>query len=350
MEALNTVPEPKFELSYNGKNITADISPYVASVTYIDHLEGEADSIDIDLEDSDGRWLDAWYPEKGASLAYKFGYAHQKLASAGSFDLDELEITGTTSAVRIKALSAGVQKAVRTRRGKAYEKTTLAAIAQRIAKRNKMKLSGKIDRIQIDRVTQYQESDLAFLHRLAGQYGYAFKVTDNNKKMVFWKSTDLLGQKPIRTYTPNDLLPGWRIRDKVSDVPNAVVMKHHNRRTRKTVSAKVTAERAASAGTSGTGATSSADTVKINRRVTSKANAEVQAQAELDRRHLDRTSGEIIVTGDQALAAGVNIELKGFGKLSGIYTIHRATHTHRRHGGYTSMMEIKRSAPAANQK
>ena len=68
MEALNPVPVPAFELSYNGRAITQDIAPYVMSATYTDHLTGEADSLDIELEDTDGRWLDRWYPEKGASL------------------------------------------------------------------------------------------------------------------------------------------------------------------------------------------------------------------------------------------------------------------------------------------
>ena len=146
MEALNAVPVPAFELSYNGRSITQDIAPYVMSATYTDHLTGEADSLDIELEDTDGRWLDRWYPEKGASLAYRFGYEDAPLISAGRFDVDELELGGPPSTVRIKGLATGVQNAVRTRKGRAYEKTTLAAIAQRIAKRHKMKLIGKVER------------------------------------------------------------------------------------------------------------------------------------------------------------------------------------------------------------
>jgi len=94
VEALNPVPVPAFELSYNGRAITQDIAPYVMSATYTDHLTGEADSLDIELEDTDGRWLDRWYPEKGASLAYRFGYEDAPLISAGRFDVDELELGG----------------------------------------------------------------------------------------------------------------------------------------------------------------------------------------------------------------------------------------------------------------
>lgn len=92
----------------------------------------------------------------------------------------------------------------------------------------------------------------------------------------------------------------------------------------------------------------SADTVKVTRRAPNKASAEAQAKAELDRRLLERTSGEISLEGDPVLAAGANIELYGFGKLSGLYTITRATHAIVRNAGYTTSLELKRAAPPAS--
>ncbi|MCX7206549.1 MAG: contractile injection system protein, VgrG/Pvc8 family [Proteobacteria bacterium] len=349
MEALNTVRAPVFELSYNGRAISQDITPYVRSVTYTDHLSGESDSLDIELEDSDGRWLGAWYPEKGAALAFKFGYQHQPLASAGQFDIDELELSGPPSVVLIRALAAGVQKAVRTRKGKGYEDTTLADIAQRIAKLHKMTLVGKIDAIPIDHVSQYHESDLAFLHRLAGRYGYTFKVTENNTRLVFWKTSALHSQASIRSYTPNDLA-GWQFRDKVTDVPARVEVKHHNTKTKSLVTAGVKHSETTVSGASASGEKSSADTVKINRRAPTAASAQAQANAEMERRLLDRTSAEISLEGDPALLAGVNIELSGFGQLSGIYLINRATHSISRSAGYTADLELKRSAPLSSKK
>lgn len=346
MEALNLVPVPVFDLSYNGRAITQDIAPYVMSATYTDHLTGEADSLDIELEDTDGRWGNAWYPEKGAALTFKFGYQHQPLVSAGRFDVDELELSGPPSTVHIRGLATGVQKAVRTRKGRGYEATTLAAIAQRIAKRNKMTLIGKIEALQIDRATQYQESDLAFLHRLAGQYGYAFKVTENNTRLVFWKAADLHLQATIRHFSPSNL-SSWSFRDKLSEVPAGVEVKHHNPKTKKLVTYGVKDGQTTVVGSTSAGKTTSADTVKLTRRAPNKASAEVQAKAELDRRLLDRTSGEISLEGDPALAAGTNIELTDFGQLSGLYTITRATHTITRNRGYVTALELKRAAPPA---
>ncbi|UGA40140.1 hypothetical protein JOS77_12800 [Chromobacterium haemolyticum] len=182
------VPTPAFELSYNGKSITADIARHALSVSYTDHLSGESDELDVELEDVDGRWLDGWYPDKGATLALKLGYRGAALVAAGSFDIDEVEYRSPPSTVRIRALATGVQHPLRTKNGRAYEQITLQALAQRVAKRHRMKLQGKIETVNIDRLTQYHETDLQFLQRVADQHGYVCKVIDNNRKLVFWNA------------------------------------------------------------------------------------------------------------------------------------------------------------------
>lgn len=349
METLKGVVQPAFELAYNGKAITTGIAPYVLAITYTDHLTGESDELDVELEDTAGRWLDAWYPEKGANLTLSFGFLGRPLVKAGVFNVDEIELSGPPSVVRMRGLATGVQDAVRTRKGRAYEKTTLTAIAQRIAKRHKMKLIGKVEALQIDRATQYHESDLQFLARLAGEYGYAFKVTENNTKMVFWKTGDLNLQKPIRTFRPSDMM-SWRAADKVTDVPGDAQVKYHDPKTKKLVVYGVKEGKTTVVGQTDAGKSSSADTVKMAKRAPTKQAAEAMATAELERRQLDRTSAEITVEGDPGLAAGAVIELAGLGKLSGNYTITKATHRITRSDGYTTALELKRVAPPATAK
>lgn len=349
MEAIKGVPQPAFELAYNGKAITAEVTPYVTAITYTDNLTGESDDLDVELEDTDGRWINAWYPEKGAVLTLKFGYLGQALVKAGVFAVDEVNLSGPPSVVKIRALATGVQEAVRTRKGRSYEKTTLAAIAQRIAKRHKMKLIGKVEALQIDRATQYHETDLQFLSRLAAEYGYAFKVTENNTKMVFWKTADLHGQKPIRTFTLADMI-SYNASDKITDVPGDAQVKYHDPKTKKLVVYGVKEGQTTVVGQTNAGKSASADTVKMSRRAPTKQAAEAMAAAELDRRHLDRTSAEIEIEGDAGLAAGAVIELAGLGRLSGNYTMTKVTHRITRGNGFTSSLEMKRVAPPANSK
>lgn len=352
MEALSAIPAPDFELSYNGKVISRDISPYLLGITYTDHLSGESDELDVELEDSDGRWLDAWYPEKGATLALRYGYEGQPLTSAGSFDIDEVVMSGPPSVVRIRALATGVQKAVRTKSGVAYEKTTLAVIAARIAKRHKMKLIGNIEPIPIDRATQLMETDMQFLYRLARSYGYAFKVTENNTKLVFWRSSALGAQSAIITLRPSDL-SDWSITDKLTTVSAAAKVVHHNRKTKKlsvygvTASGEVgvVAEKTVATASKKKAKTSSADTAYVQARATSRQSGAAQAQAELDRRHIERTTGEVSLFGSTRLLAGVVVALADFGRASGNYIVAKATHRSSRNRGYTTALELKRTIP-----
>ena len=55
-------------IKYNNKDISVDISKYLKSISYTDNLSGEADDLQITLEDRDGLWQSTWMPEKGALL------------------------------------------------------------------------------------------------------------------------------------------------------------------------------------------------------------------------------------------------------------------------------------------
>lgn len=56
---VRPVDAPLVLLQYDNKDITADMSPFLQELTYTDNLEGESDSLDIRLEDADGRWISA---------------------------------------------------------------------------------------------------------------------------------------------------------------------------------------------------------------------------------------------------------------------------------------------------
>ena len=44
---------PIFELFYEKKNITKDVSPYVTNIEYTDNEHGESDELSITFEDSE---------------------------------------------------------------------------------------------------------------------------------------------------------------------------------------------------------------------------------------------------------------------------------------------------------
>ncbi len=340
------VPHPVFVLTYEQKNITNDITPYVRSVTYTDYLDGQSDELAVELEDADGRWIEQWYPGKGDALSLKIGYRDDPLLPCGTFEIDEIEFAHPPATVTIRALATGVKKSVRTRAGRAYEGTTLAAIAQRIAKRNKLTLVGKIRDIRIDRVTQYQERDVEFLTRLAREFGYAFKIVGT--KLVFTELANLRETDAVATLNATDL-QSVRMRDKIKDVYQAAKGKYHDPKTKKLVVYGVKGDDVAEVGQTSVstkkrlGKSASGDTLKFSARG-SKAALQTKTQAALDAANLQQTAGNVTVYGNPKLVAGTTIELAHCGKLSGKYLVESAHHRLDRGAGYTTEMEIKRVA------
>ncbi|MDF0606622.1 contractile injection system protein, VgrG/Pvc8 family [Neisseriaceae bacterium TC5R-5] len=341
------VAHPVFVLSYGQKNITNDITPYVLSVTYTDYLSGQSDELEVQLEDADGRWLRAWYPGKGDSLSLKIGYDQAPLLPCGAFEIDEIEFAQPPSTVTIRALATGIKSTVRTRVGRAYENTTLAAIAQRIAKRNHLVLTGKIRSIAIDRVTQYQERDVAFLTRLGREYGYAFKIVGN--KLVFTELTNLHENDVVATIKLTDL-KSLSLRDKIKDVYQQAKVKYHNPKTKKLVVYGVKGGEVTQVGQSTqtskprSGQASSGDTLKLATRSGSKATAQTKAKAALNRSNLQQTGGTLTLMGNPKLVAGNTVQLLGCGQLSGKYLIESARHRLERSSGYSTELEVKRVA------
>lgn len=331
MEALTFPPHPVFRIVLDGRDVTAHLSPQLLSVSYTDFVEGEADTLDIRLEDTDGRLRGPWFPDKGGLLHMRFGYEGEDLMDAGAFEIDEVEGEGPPDVVVIRAIAAGVKSPQRTREGKAYEDTTLAGIAQAVARRLKLKLVGSIAPIPIRRVTQIFEHDLTFLHRLADEYGYAFNV--KGAQMVFYKRAELRSEKPILTLSRADLTR-YRVRDKIMGVVREAQVAYHDPKSKRLRHYKVRdTDRAASG-----------DTLKLNVRAESQEQAQAKAQAALEQANISATQLELTLFGNPRLVAGINVELTDLGKFSGIYHIVKSRHDMTRGGGYRTDIEAKRVA------
>ena len=150
---------PIFELFYEKKNITKDVSPYVTSIEYTDVEHGESDELQIIFEDSEKLWQDAWIPTKGDSLRAYIGYEAEKLLNCGVFEIDELEYDTPPDVVTVKGLATGIKKPLRQKNFVGYENKTLKQIAKEIADKHGYALVGEIADVRVDRITQNQERD-----------------------------------------------------------------------------------------------------------------------------------------------------------------------------------------------
>lgn len=338
---FSVVPHGTVVVLYREKNITTAIAPYLISLVYTDKIGGAADSVEIQLEDSELRWQNAWYPDFGDQLTVSIGYAGQKLLPCGTFEIDEIDLEGPPDVVTVKALGAGVKRAVRTRVGRAYENTTLSAIAATVARRNKLTLKGTISTIHITRVTQAFETDLAFLDRIAREYGYEFSVRAG--VMTFYKRSDLKSSAPVLTITRQDVTR-YHFHDKVHEIYVASTVSCHNAKEKR-VHRKRVADPSAKLSAYDH---YSVDELNLNVRAENDTQANLKAQAALERANDDQTQMTLDLNGNTALAAGVNVSISGFGKLGGKYLITESKHRYARDDGYKTEVQMKRVREAAN--
>lgn len=101
---------PIFELFYENKNITKDVSQYVTSIEYTDIEHGESDELQISFEDSEKLWQGNWIPCKGDCLRAYIGYEAEKLLNCGIFEIDELEFSTPPDTITVKGLATGIKK------------------------------------------------------------------------------------------------------------------------------------------------------------------------------------------------------------------------------------------------
>ncbi|MDM7320223.1 MAG: contractile injection system protein, VgrG/Pvc8 family [Fervidobacterium sp.] len=323
---MEKVRTPIFFIEYEKKDITAYITPFVLSVSYTDYEHGESDEIEIQLEDREHLWKSSWYPNKGDVITLRIGYEGEGLLPCGAFEIDEIEFTAPPDIVILKGLATNIKKSLRQKNTKAYENKTLKQIAEEIAKKHGFELVGEIENIRIKRITQKQERDLAFLKRLAEEYGYIFKITDN--KLVFYKESKLLEAGTIFVIDRKDML-SFQFRDKTYELYKACEVSYHDPKTKKLIKHIVNADNVVKG-----------DILKLNVRCENKQQAIIKAKEALRQKNKMQTEGKIEVIGEPRLVAGSNIEIKGLHIFDGKYHIKVARHKIDRARGYTTELEV----------
>ncbi|NTU68922.1 MAG: Cro/Cl family transcriptional regulator [Chlorobiaceae bacterium] len=329
MEAVK-VRKPRWVLEYSGKDISANIAPYILDITYNDVLQGESDDVEINLTDADHRWKNGWFPQKGDEIVLSIGYEGAALVKCGTYQVDEVEINGPPDTVSLRALSAGVTESLRTKNTVAYENKTLGEIASGIAKKHGLTLIGIISEAKRlrrpRRITQRTETDLEFLKRLGEIEGVIFTIKD--KQLVWHDQDELDAANAITVINRTDMIR-YTFRAKTDEVYKACQVSYHDPKTKKLVTHTEKA----------TGVTTG-DTLKLTERCEGKTDAILKAKAALRDRNGRQVEGAVTVSGAPRLAAGGNVDIKGIGVLDGSYQIQKARHMMTRSGGYTTEVEL----------
>lgn len=345
---------PQFRIFFEGKNITTEITQSLISVRYLDRMYNETDELQIVVHDADGLWSNEWYPEKGSKLKLQMGY-EDLLIDCGTFEIDEVQYTGTPSVMTIKSLATWVTSGMRTVRSFASDGLSIKDIAQRIADEHSLKIVGDIFNVRIARSTQYRETDLAYLNRLGQEYGFAFSV--RGTQLIFTSVYDQENynkNRPVYEIDQTDML-SFSFRDTTSRIYKTAKVGYDDPKTGeyvltesdyitnfKKMAAELNYPPEVTADIIRQFQKSTIDVTTVFSKTEDQHQAQLKAQSILHNSNTKQQMGNIRITGYPLLVAGNNIEVTGVGKMSGVYHIVSSEHTIDWSQGYITTVEVKR--------
>lgn len=326
-------------VTYNKKNVTESIRKYLIGWTYTDYLSGQINNIQIDLQDSEHLWMSKWMPTKGAWIKAAINMEHwpkhgdKKRRNLGAFEVDTIQIKGPPSVATIKALAVPESMAIRGQdRNKAWEKTTLKALASTIAKRAKLKLFyDTAENPKYDRIEQSGESDLVFLNRLCANEGLCLKI-ESQKIIVL--DEEKYERRPIirRLQRKRDIdeILDWSFDSQTHETYRSCVVTHFDSKSKKTIKGTYIPPKPPP----------TSKILFVNEEAKSVAEAKKIAKKKLREKNKEAVTGSITVIGNPMYYAGATIDLQRFGWFDGKYIITEVTHS--KNGGYTTTLNLRK--------
>ena len=160
---------PVAKLTINGKPFNTDALSRIISISLTDKSGFEADELTVSLSDHDGKLA---LPPKSAEITIALGYIETGVVDKGSYKITEVSWSGAPDTLHITAQSADTSDRFSEAKEKSWHKTSLKEIIESIAAANGYTpIIGKSYQDEkIDHIDQSNESDAAFLSRLAERY------------------------------------------------------------------------------------------------------------------------------------------------------------------------------------
>jgi len=332
-----SVKKPEFTVELNGEDITEKVE----RIQFRDKIHGSSSDLSIDVNDWNFEWLSNAKPEKGDSVSVVFSYEFiDEVLPAKFFEVDEIEVAVSPDTILINCQQTPLSKSLREKRNEKYEDTTLRAIAEKIASRNDLKIVGKIDNISLKVVNQNDQTDLAFLKKIADDWGQIVKVDRNQQALVSNSWEDLEKAPPGFDVNRSILSTNVRLTDSMAQAYDKARVKYRDADKKETIEQTVDASELP-----GQGETNSnkPDTLEINSKVENEEQARIKAKEALRRKNKEAITGKIETEGNWVYRAGANFRLLDFGpRFNGIWQLDEPRHTVSKSKGWRVSSNIRK--------
>ena len=323
------------DLTYNGTNITADLKTHLKGWSYTDNMSGQADDLQITLEDRGHLWIGDWFPDKGATLKATVqqenwvGDGLKNTLGLGIFEIDELGANESTVTIKALSIPEGSASLRGEDKNKAWENISFSGVAGDIAGSNGMGImfDSSYDPF-FDRIEQTEQTDLAFLQKQCDDAGLSLKIGEG-KILIFDEAYE---QKPalLTIDRIKDPWTSFQAKTTLNGVYSSCTVEYTDASKNDTFKFTFTPQNGPKTG----------KVLHINQRVTSLAEAEALAKRSLRKENVKETDFSLSLPGDIRLLAALTIVIAGWGAFDGKYIITQATHSQQ--SKYEVKLQLRR--------
>lgn len=302
----------------------------LTSVTVTDEAGVKSDSLELVIDNRET--FEA--PKVGSEIQVWLGYEPEPVYM-GKFRVDSWKKAGAPKTLTVSGKSAELTTAIKETKLRSWHDMTLGAIVNAIAGKNGLgvTIDSALASRNIPHIDQQNESDVAFLTRLAHRNGATFKVADG--KAIFTKKGSKAlpsgNSKPAVTVKPADVST-WSVGENDRGAHASVIAYWHDHKAGKRM--KVT---------SGSGKPAH----RMRHLYGSQAEAQAAADGKLGELSRGKRSAEIDGPGNAAFFAEGAVTLQGFDpECDGGFFAKTVTHTFSSSGYTTSVsLETDKSDP-----
>lgn len=316
---------PDFSIKANGEDITSLIRDRLISLKITDKPGLDSDECELTIDDRDGVVA---FPDTGARLSVSLGYVEQGLSPIGSYQVDEVELSGPPQTLVIKCKAADMKGDMKTARRGGWEDVKLEQVVKDIAARHKLQPVCQVD-VEVPRADQVNESDLHFLTRLARQHNATATIKEG-KLLVLPRGG---GKSASGKELPAVALARADIKHfqaTVSDRPahGGVEVEHHNSKTGKKQKLRVLSP----------DAPAGAPVAKVRHTAGTAAQAKAAAGSRLAALNRATKTVKLQLAGRADLVAEKHMAITGIKEgVDGTYLIESVEHTYSSSGWETSV-------------
>lgn len=303
-------------VTYNGKRIDTKLAEYLQSFSYTDVASGESDSLSLNINDRDRKWIKSWFPSKGDTMDATIIMKNWSKAgntqkiNCGSFAIDDFSFSGTPIKLKLEALALPTDSSFKeTERTKTYENTTLENIGNEVAGRAGIALYYEAPNIPIEKVEQSEKDDCSFYNELVKLYGFAMKIYKN--KIVVFSEAAYESKRSVATLTEQNIEPSWSWNTKLCKTYTGAHYEYTNNDKNQTITVDV-----------GSGNR----ILKVTDAASNTSEAERITLAKINEANKSDTTMSVTLTlANRSIIATSCVTVSGFGKVDGKYYVEKVT-------------------------